>query len=135
MSEKIFWDKFYKKHNKTSFEWIIDTSSISEILNQIDQCQTFILDAGCGSSLFSTRLSQSLQSFNFLLCSDFSLQGLEIIRSNRDAGFTRPIDFVQCDCKNIPIRDSFFDIILGKNNFFFIIYKHMCGYGCLLMFA
>ncbi len=115
MSEKLFWDRFYKKHDKTPFEWIIDTTSINEILHEIDrQRQTFILDAGCGSSLFSTRLSQSLTSANFLLCSDFSRQALEIIKStHKDSDRARPVDFVQCDCKNIPIRDGFFDIILG----------------------
>jgi len=115
MSEKLFWDRFYKKHDKTPFEWIIDTTSINEILHEIDrQRQTFILDAGCGSSLFSTRLSQSLTSANFLLCSDFSRQALEIIKStHKDSDRARPVDFVQCDCKKIPIRDGFFDIILG----------------------
>lgn len=117
MSEKSFWDRFYRQHNKSSFEWIVDTSSIGEILSQIDsqktkQKRTLLFDAGCGSSLFSTRLSESISAANFLICGDFSSQALELIKSNSSQ--QTHVDFVQCDCKALPFRDNIFDIIIGK---------------------
>lgn len=117
MSEKSFWERFYKQHNKNSFEWIVDTSSIGEILSQIDSQkarhkQTLLFDAGCGSSLFSTRLSESISAANFLICGDFSRQALELIKSNSSQ--QTHVDFVQCDCKALPFRDNIFDIIIDK---------------------
>ena len=115
MSEKSFWDSFYKRHNKNSFEWIIDASSIGEILHQIDsqtEHQTFVLDAGCGSSMFSTKLSECISAPSLLVCGDFNRQALELIKTN--SGTRACIDFVQCDCKAPPFRDSVFDIIIGK---------------------
>ena len=121
MSEKLFWDKFYKKNNKTPFEWIVDTSSIDEILSQIHNfeknvsCfQTYLLDAGCGSSLYSSRLSESLPNKNYLICADFSRDALELIKFNHvESKMQLNVDFVQCNCKRLPIRDNVFDLILG----------------------
>lgn len=119
MSERLYWDKFYKKHNKTPFEWIIDTSSINEILDQIDSSKknvehkTLLFDVGCGTSMFSSRLSSSLCKPNHLVCGDFSRQALEILKSN-NALANNNIDFVQCDCKNLPFRENIFDLILDK---------------------
>lgn len=121
MSQRLFWDKFYKKNNKNPFEWIVDTSSISEILSQINSfekkasdLQTFLLDAGCGSSLYSSRLSESLPYKNYLLCADFSGDALELIKSNQEeSNMLLNVDFIQCNCKRLPIRDNVFDLILG----------------------
>ncbi len=121
MSEKLYWDNFYKKNNKMPFEWIVDTSSISEIISQIvnfekkaSDLQTFMLDAGCGSSLFSSRLSESLPDKNYLLCADFSRDALDLIKNNQEElRMNLNVDFIQCDCKRLPIRNNLFDLILG----------------------
>ena len=113
MSEKKFWDNFYTKHSRAPFEWLIDTSSIDEIVSMLGKkSPAFLLDAGCGSSLFSTRLTQSLRFPSYLLCADFSRQALELIKSNKLT--SNHIDFIECDCKRLPIRDHLFDLVLDK---------------------
>ena len=125
MSEKKFWESFYTKHSKAPFEWLIDTSSIDEIVSLLGKASvTCLLDAGCGSSLFSARLTQSLRLPSYLLCADFARQALELIKSNKkfDSNY---IDFIECDCKRLPIRDNVFDLVLDKG-YLDSLLKKMC---------
>ena len=133
MSEKKFWDNFYKKHNSHAFEWLIDYKDLVKSLNlegehAIDQKTstiflnlntqkksssnlTFLLDVGCGTSLFSYNLKNSFTFKSLLVCADFSYEALEILKfkhTNQTA-----IDFVQCNCKYLPFRDCFFELIIN----------------------
>jgi SAM-dependent methyltransferase len=158
MSEKEYWDKFYKKHSKSNFEWLIDDTCTDEIISCLNSFKpsnqsqnatttanklTFLLDAGCGSSVFSSRLASSMSNANYLLCGDFSRQALELLKANNENNNNdnnnnnnnnnnksntlisktnehqiktnkNYIDFVQCDCKYLPFRDNLFDLILDK---------------------
>jgi hypothetical protein len=120
MADKSYWDIFYTKNNRAPFEWLVDTSCIEQIVCclkfshlQIEKLSktTFMLDVGCGSSVFSSRLSSLLSSSNYLLCADFSRQALELVKSNETS---LNADFIQCDCRRLPIRDDVFELILDK---------------------
>ncbi|RNA41290.1 14 kDa phosphohistidine phosphatase-like [Brachionus plicatilis] len=114
MSKKSFWQKFYSKHSTDTFEWLIqfDDSLSSLIENATDSVnKSLILDVGCGTSQFSHKLKSSMPSANFLICSDFSHQALELLRSKSNS---QTIDFVQCDCKKLPYRHGLFDLIIDK---------------------
>lgn len=145
MSEKLFWDKFYKLHSLKPFEWLIDYQDLLKSLD-IKDCKeekqsdesimflelkekrqgttnkTFALDVGCGTSMFSFNMSKAL-SFRqqpFLICADFSIEALEILRLKQNEANIKanksslPIDFIQCNCKYLPFRDDCFDLILDK---------------------
>lgn len=114
MSKKSFWHKFYSKHSTDTFEWLIkfDQSLANLVENAILNSQkSLILDVGCGTSQFSSDLKASLALTNFLLCSDFSYEALDLLRSKSKSP---TVDFVQCDCKNLPYRQGIFDLIIDK---------------------
>lgn len=114
MSKKSFWKKFYIKHSTDTFEWLIkfDDSLTSIIENATNRSnKSLILDVGCGTSCFSLKLKSSLVSSNFLTCSDFSFEALDLLKSKSSS---QTVDFVQCDCKNLPFRHDLFDLIIDK---------------------
>jgi hypothetical protein len=113
MSSKSYWDLFYKKQKIKSFEWLVDNSCLEQLLPQINKSNTiaFLLDVGCGSSLFSSQLKESLPEPAMLLCADFSFDALLRLKSSTSAV---AIDFIQCDCKRLPFRSSLFDLAIDK---------------------
>ena len=113
MSSKSYWDLFYKKQQKKSFEWLVDNSCLDQLMPQIkiNSKITFLLDVGCGSSLFSSQLKESLLQPAMLLCADFSFEALLHLKSCSPA---KAIDFIQCDCKRLPFRLSLFDLAIDK---------------------
>jgi SAM-dependent methyltransferase len=128
MSKKEYWEKFYKKHNSEVFEWLIDfkdliaenhTSQIKFTIYKTDP--TLLLDAGCGTSLFGYNLAKSTQSPGFLINADFSHQALSILKAKyasltkkNDTSPASFIDYVQCDCKHLPLRPDVIDLIIDK---------------------
>ena len=126
MAEKKFWDKFYAKHHQESFEWLVDYGEAEQIVPSLIQAndvqsQDFILDCGCGTSLFSYQLldsfKQTQQSGEFLLCADFSSDALELLKKKQgelEKPLSSRVDFVRCNCKHLPFRDNLFDLIVDK---------------------
>ena len=120
MSEKKFWDNFYRKHNKQAFEWLIDYNDLATFLDLNSQRAnlTSMLDVGCGTSLFSHNLQKSLSLKSFLICADFSYEALDLLKAQQTESSlkrgTFSADFVQCNCKHLPFRDDFFELIIDK---------------------
>ena len=118
MSKKEYWDRFYAKNNKNTFEWLVDTSCINEISYNLKKDKKFVtlmLDAGCGSSMFGSKLANSISNDStFLICTDFSREALEIIKRSHDNQSYQLIDYIECDCKYLPIRKNLFDLVLDK---------------------
>lgn len=116
MSEKFFWDKFYKtKENQTEFEWLIDyDKAIINSLIDYKQFKTGInLDIGVGLSKFSVKLFEDLQKPNYLLLADFSPKALNILKSDIQLTSLHH-DLLICDCNHLPIRDDCLTLILDK---------------------
>ena len=128
MAEKKFWDKFYAKHHREPFEWLVDFGEAEQIVSSLTQTKDsnshyYILDCGCGTSLFSYQLldsyKQSQGSDKFLICADFSGEALELLRTkqnelSKQTSCNSRVDFVQCNCKQLPFRDNLFDLIIDK---------------------
>ena len=157
MSEKKFWDNFYKKHSSQNFEWLIDYRDLVKSLHLFDydvsqslppsfahlQTMTFLnlkqknknsnlsflLDVGCGTSMFSFNLKNSFSFKSILICADFSLEALDLLRLKQidaekqhnktleacqDSLPRFTVDFIQCNCKYLPFRKEVFDLILDK---------------------
>ncbi len=81
----------------------------------------FILDVGCGTSMFSFNMRNALSYRQpFLICADFSLEALDLLRCKQNEAKTQInnesllVDFIQCNCKYLPFRDDCFDLILDK---------------------
>ena len=116
MSKKSFWNKFYKQHSNENFEWLLEfNDSLKSLVANIQSVNngekiTLLLDVGCGTSKFSHDLKKSMNT-NFLLCSDFSYEALDLLKSKSKL---QTIDYVQCDCKYLPYRDNLFDLIIDK---------------------
>lgn len=127
MSQKLYWDKFYSKHNQSSFEWLIDHRDLND---QIDLCESeqpsehhtqILLDIGCGSSIFSHKLRKN--GSPLLICADFSQEALALLRNkhteldvnaNNQNRQRQYVDYVQCDCRYLPFRDDLFDLVIDK---------------------
>lgn len=121
MSHEIFWDSFYSKRDRESFEWLVDHNELAN-LNTLDLTSRtqenldLMLDVGCGTSTFSSELQLSCNQPSFLICVDFSHRALSILdqtllKSNRRSAL---LDFVQCDGRNLPFRSQLFDLIIDK---------------------
>ena len=117
MSTKIFWENFYKKHNKESFEWLIkyNKSLLDDyFINQNQFEHKIILEPGCGTSLFSVNL---LRNFNsFLINADFSVDALKQLKNLLESTSNKQpiIDYVLCDCTKLPFRNDLFDMVIDK---------------------
>lgn len=120
MSSKTYWDSFYthrknkKTNTTTNFEWLLDSTCLEHLTCLLDQSNeiTFIADIGCGSSHFSSDLSSQLSRLNLVICADFSLEPLAYLKTSQSARLLS--DYIQCDCKRLPFRRDFFDLIVDK---------------------
>ena len=116
MSEKKFWNSFYTKNNKQTFEWLINYDDFVKNLNlnefNTNANRAFLLDAGCGTSIFSSKLRDSLRDESLLICADFSREALEFLKQKQNN--SSYIDHVQCNCKYLPFRNDLFDLIIDK---------------------
>lgn len=118
MSKKRFWDEFYSKNNKSSFEWLLE---YNELVEAIDVSRSFsasrlMLDIGCGSSTFSCEFQKSLRQQSMLICADFSRDALLMLKKKHESSTnTTPlIDYIQCDGRRLPFRDGIFDLAIDK---------------------
>lgn len=112
MSSKIFWEKFYKKHNSESFEWLVEyNKNLDDYIDKNELNFRLTLDVGCGNSIFSSKLFQNRNSF--LICADFSSDALNQLQKSTTSTQT-VTDFVLCDCTKLPFRADCFNIILDK---------------------
>lgn len=113
MSSKSYWDLYYtKKQQIQSFEWLVDSSCLDHLMLQIDNTTTtFVLDIGCGSSLFSRQMTERLAQPGLLVCVDFSNEPLKYLKS---ISTRLAVDFVQCNCKRLPFRSDLFDLGVDK---------------------
>ena len=101
---------------------MLDFKDVSEKnkCNLIEQNNyLIILDVGCGTSLFSYDLKNTLDSPSFLVCVDFSDNALEMIKKKHESQKTNintkySIDYVKCDCKRLPFRNDIYDLIIEK---------------------
>ena len=119
MSKKVYWDKFYKKHNTRPFEWLVEYKDLETSLSYSRQKNslTILFDAGCGTSLFGLNLKSSLLSPALLISGDFSHEALALLRTKHETSekYSASLtDYVQCDCKNLPFREELFDFIIDK---------------------
>jgi SAM-dependent methyltransferase len=139
MSKRIFWDRFYTKHNEDAFEWLVDYSELISNINEKflveyignkEKPSIRLLDAGCGTSMFGFNLSRSINLPVSLVCADFSREALNILRNkhNYELLETRKrntsnspfqsssitIDYIECNCKYLPFKHDSFDIIVDK---------------------
>jgi hypothetical protein len=114
MSTIKFWDKFYKKHNNESFEWLIEYNKrIFDYINENELNNKLVLESGCGTSLFSVNLLKNKKSF--LICTDFSPSALNQLQQNANKTSKKSaIDYILCDCTKLPFRNDIFDIVLDK---------------------
>lgn len=113
MSSKSYWDLFYTSKSNTNFEWLLDNTCLDNLTTKLKQSKhTFLADIGCGSSQFSWHLSREL-SPNLLICADFSRQPLNYLKEQTKNKKVIS-DFIQCDCKRLPLRNDLFDLILDK---------------------
>lgn len=111
MSSNQFWDDFYKKQNKKTFEWLLDSSCLDHIMPLITKIKiTTLIDVGCGSSVFTSQISRQLPA-NLLICADFAIEPLLHLKS---LNLAPHIDFIQTNCKQLPIRSDFFDLAIDK---------------------
>jgi SAM-dependent methyltransferase len=113
MSTKIFWEQFYKKNNEKPFEWLMGYDKNVLDFNKKQFKDKLVLESGCGNSLFSIELLKNEKSF--LICADFSADALKQLH-NVVASTKRQsvVDFVLCDCANLPFRDDIYDIVIDK---------------------
>jgi len=131
MSKRIFWDRFYTKHNENSFEWLVDYSELISNINEkflaenIEKNEKLfirLLDAGCGTSMFGFNLSRSINLPVSLVCADFSREALNILRKKhnnelletKETKRNTSIDYIECNCKYLPFKHDSFDIIVDK---------------------
>jgi SAM-dependent methyltransferase len=75
-----------------------------------------ILDVGCGTSLFSYDLKESLDQYSYLICVDFSDKALNLIKQKHTSrrSTKETIDYIKCDCKRLPFRNDIYDLIIEK---------------------
>jgi hypothetical protein len=114
MSTIKFWEKFYKKHNNESFEWLIEYNKrIFDYINENELNNKLVLESGCGTSLFSVNLLKNKKSF--LICADFSPSAINQLQQNANKTSKKSvIDYILCDCTKLPFRNDIFDIVLDK---------------------
>ncbi|XP_077867422.1 citrate synthase-lysine N-methyltransferase CSKMT, mitochondrial-like isoform X2 [Saccoglossus kowalevskii] len=125
MSKQSTWNRFYKmrqEKGEKSFDWFVKYDDIKESLEQYmpNDCavQPFqLLDIGCGTSDFSSKLFSDIKASKLLYCIDFSQNAIShLVSLNMDSttSLDHQIQFIIADATSLPFTSSTFDLVIDK---------------------
>jgi len=122
LADKGYWDNRYQdsKQGKQHFDWLADADSTLENVLPYIKSGARVLDLGCGTSSFATKLCKACPVPVHVVCLDYSVEGLKSTRDMFEQDLSESgnsdfsVHFVQADGTKIPFQSNTFDVILDK---------------------
>ncbi|MHA1669425.1 MAG: class I SAM-dependent methyltransferase [Promethearchaeota archaeon] len=104
-----YYDDRYKSLQLQKYEFIFKVTNFQSKL---------ILDAGCGTGLLNTYLSEHLSKSKYsrsnFICLDISLNMLKKIKLKKEFKEKKAlVSLILSDMESLPFRESFFDLIVS----------------------
>ncbi|XP_066597380.1 eEF1A lysine and N-terminal methyltransferase homolog [Prorops nasuta] len=110
-SQADYWNTFFKKRGKKSFDWYGEYSELSDILNKYIKMKDDILIVGCGNST----LSMSLYDVGYKNITNIDLSQIVIKQMQDINKVARPdLIFEQMDATQMSYPDERFNVIVDK---------------------
>ena len=119
LADRGYWDEFYQRPDKSStFDWLASYDLIMDHL-RLPEKSFRLLDVGCGISDFTPKLAALTPQLETAYCVDFSHAAIGTILSQHDQaskvnGTKSKLVGVVADAKQLPFKDSTFDVIFDK---------------------